>query len=717
MSSRGYMPVVLQTNTADCGAACLTMILRRHRYAVSLAEVRARLGVSRDGLNALALVQAGRDYGLVGRAFSVDPADLARVPEAIVHWRFNHFLVLRRWSARQVEVIDPALGRRRMTSAEFDAGFTGVVIVFQPGPGFQPRTAASHLHPWRRRLVRPILLGHRGLWTQALAASLALQVVGLILPVATELIVGHVLGTPRLPMLGILGAGIALAVLCQFVLSYLRNIVLVALRVRADSQLTTGIVAHLFRLPYEFFVRRGAVDLVTRTGSVSVIREMVTSSVLPTLLDGPLAVGYLALIWAHDVALGAFLTVVAVLLVAIPLGSRRRISGLAQQELLAQSAAQSFLTESIKGIETLKAASAEIQAIEQWRRRFAAQLNATVRTRRRMGLVDATVSALQIMAPLGLIWLGAWRVLGGALTMSGMLGLTALGATALAPLSSLAGSLQLLEVAGAHLDRLADIVESEPETTRETGVPPGRLAGGVEVRRLGFRYSPRAPWTLKEVTFSIAPGQKIALVGRSGCGKTTLARILLTLYPATEGEVLYDGIPAEDHDPRWLRGNFGVVSQDPALFTGTIRENICLGAAGASISTVVAAARLACIHEDILRLPMGYETMLSEGDGMSGGQRQRIALARALLTRPRLLVLDEATSHLDAATEAAIETQLSDLQQTRIVIAHRLSTVRDADLILVMDQGTIVEHGTHDELLASGRHYQGLAALQAPSLR
>jgi ABC-type bacteriocin/lantibiotic exporter with double-glycine peptidase domain len=697
---------------ADCAMACLTMILGCHGYAITLREVRSRLEVSRDGLSALDLVNAARDYGLTTRAYSVAPADLARVPApAVVHWRFGHFVVLVRWSPQRVDIIDPATGRRSLTRAEFDAGFTGVVIVFAPGQGFEPKKAVRHRNPWRRRFVRSIVLDHRGLWGQVIVTSLALQLLGLAMPAVTEIIVDRVVGARDTALLTAIGIGLAMAVAYQFVIGCLRSHLVLSLRVRADRELTDAVVAHLLALPYRFFAQRGTVDIVTRVASVSAVREIIARNLLPVLLDGPLTVGYLCLLLARDPVLGGFLAAVAAGQIGILVGVRRRMSELAERELQAEAAAHGSLIETVKGIETLKAAGAESRAAARWSEHFVVSLNAVVQNGRLLGATEAGLSAVRLFTSMGLIWVGAWRVVDGTLSLGAMLGLVALAAAALVPLGSLASNLQWLQNAKAHLERLLDILESEPEGGGSAAAMP-RLCGGIQLDGVSFRYDRRAPWVLRDVSFTATAGQKIALVGRSGSGKSTLARILLGLYPPTDGEVRYDGIAATGRDPTSLRGQFGVVTQEPALFTGSIRDNISLGDPGASLDEVIQAAQLACIHDDIAGFPMGYETLLADGEGLSGGQRQRVALARAMLARPRVLVLDEATSHLDTETEAAIEENLSVLSQTRVVIAHRLSTVRDADLILVLDDGRVAERGTHDELLVLGDRYAALIERQ-----
>jgi ABC-type bacteriocin/lantibiotic exporter with double-glycine peptidase domain len=474
-------------------------------------------------------------------------------------------------------------------------------------------------------------------------------------------------------------------------------------------------VRRLFALPLAYFRRRGAADLVTRISSVAVAREMVSMNVVPTLLDGPVLLGYLALIAWRDPVLGAVLGAIAIAQAALLLATRGRVGELTNQQLAAYGTAQNLLVEAVKGAGTLKAAGLEDRAVERWSQRFARQLATTVRASQASDLLDAASGAVRLLAPAAMIWVGAWRVEQGALSLGAMLAIAALAGAALAPLSSLAGALQLAQTAGAHLERLADIMTAEPERAPAAvpASPAAPLSGRIEVRDVWFRHAPNGPWVLSAVSFDVRPGQTVALVGRSGAGKSTLAQVLLDLDRPTRGQVRYDGVPAHRWEPAALRRQFGVVTQEPTLFTGSIQDNIGLARPRATAGEVEDAARLAGIHADIDRMPMRYQTLLPDGNGLSGGQRQRIALARALLARPRILLLDEATSQLDAATEAEILAGIERLPHTKIVIAHRLSTIRRADLILVLDQGTLVERGTHAELVAAGGHYAHLVAGQS----
>jgi ATP-binding cassette subfamily B protein len=711
---RRAVPVMLQMSAAECGAACLAMILTYHGRATTLEECREQCGVNRDGLSTRVLADVGRRFGLRVRGFSLEPAACAEVQlPAIVHWNFNHFVVVERFAATSVDIVDPAIGRQRLSRAEFDAAFTGVVLTFEPSLAFVPRATRAR-SPWRQCAAYVFRSpGVKAAAAQILLATLLLQVLGLGLPLLTGLMVDRVLANGAADLLNVLGLGVLAIVAAVARLSYLRAATLVYLRSRLDAQMMLGFFEHLLGLPFRFFEGRKTGQLVSRLGSNAVVRETLTNQTLSATLDGALVLGYLLVLLVAAPGFAGLVLALAALQIGLVAATGGQMQRLVARELAAYAESQGYLVEALKGMPLLKASGAEPRVLAQWSNLFSTQLNLSTQRGRLATLVDATMSASRLGSPLVLLWFGARWVLDGGASLGTMLGLSALAAAALIPLASLLASAQAMQLVGAHLQRIVDVLDAVPEQAPGAARSIPELTGRIEVRQVSFRYAPTAPLAVKDVSFSIEPGQKVALVGRSGSGKSTLAMLLLGLYPTSEGTILYDGAPVSDLDLRALRGQIGVVLQDPFLFSTTIRHNVAYHEPNLPLDDVVAAARLAAIDDEIGRMPLGYDTLLAEGGAtLSGGQRQRLQLARAIARQPRVLLLDEATSHLDVLTERQVDANLSRLSCTRIVIAHRLSTIENADQILVFRDGSIVERGTHAQLLARDGHYAELVTSQ-----
>jgi ATP-binding cassette subfamily B protein len=711
---RRRVPVVLQLSAVECGAACLAMILGFYGRKTPISECREYLDTGRDGATALAIAKAARHYGLRVKAFSLEPADFKylRLP-AIAHWNFNHFVVVERWSPRAVDLVDPAEGRRRLMAEEFDAGFTGVVLAFEPGVHFQRRNRAARLS-WRAYLKEILgTAGIKGVLLQILGASLLLQVLGLAVPILTKVLVDQVLPFRMGNVITLLGIGMGILVLAQVVNGYLRAALLIFLQARLDSQMMLGFFEHVLALPFRFFQQRTSGDLMMRLGSNIIIRELLSSQTVSAILDGTFVLVYLGILLILQSSFGLLAVGLGALEVVLLLGTSRRMHRLMQRDLAAEADSQSYLVQALTGIGTLKASGAEDRALDHWSNLFFSRLNISLQRNHLSAMIDTALLALRTLSPMLLLWMGAVYVLDGRMSLGTMLALTTLATSFLTPLASLVSNGQRLQLVGAHLDRIADVVEAAPEQELQAVLVAPRLAGQIELTGVTFSYDPNSAPVLRDISLSIQPGQKVALVGRTGSGKSTLAMLLLGLYPPTEGEILYDGIPLERLNYRTLRSQFGVMLQESTLFSGSIRQNIAFNDPSLSLEQVMEAARLAAIHDEIMRMPMGYETLIAEGGtGLSGGQRQRLCLARALAHKPAILLLDEATSHLDVVTEGLVDQNLSDLACTRIVIAHRLSTIRNADLILVLDNGAIVERGSHEELLAQGGYYPQLVHRQ-----
>jgi len=704
------IPFVQQLTATECGAACLAMVLRFHGRTVGVEEIRELAVGSRDASNAQALIDAGRIYGLRGHAVSVEIEQLPYLERgAILHWGFTHFVVLDRQKRDAVYVVDPRRGRWRVPMEQFRKLFTGVAVILEPAPDFVRGGQADST--WRRYLGQ--FASERGFLLHILVTSVLLQIFGLGLPLLNQTLIDRVVPQNDYHLLGVLAAGVLFLIVFQVWTSAIRALLLLYLRTRLDSRMTLGFFDHLLSLPFEFFQRRSTGDLMVRMSSNSTVRGILTGTVLSGILDGSLAAGYLAVLLIISWPMAALASCFAALQVALVVFTRHSQRQLLAEGLETQSKSQGYLMETLSAVEALKSLGAQDRAVERWSGLFAAELNVSLKRGRLDAVLESLRMAIRSGSSMALLGVGTLQVLSGELSLGQMLAVTALANGFLNPLVSLASAASQLQLLGVYMERILDVLRTPSERDREATRDPGRLSGAIAVDDLKFRYSPIGRLVIQGLSVAIRPGEFVAVVGRSGAGKSTLARLLVGLYVPTHGAVAYDGMDLTQLDTTAVRRQIGVVTQQAQLFGGSIRSNIALADPALPLDAVIEAGKLACIHEDIMAMPMGYDTPLTDrGASLSGGQQQRIALARALVRQPRILVLDEATSHLDATTERAVQEQLAALSCTRIVVAHRLSTIVKADRILVLEGGRLVEEGTHQELVERSRVYAALVGAQ-----
>jgi ATP-binding cassette, subfamily B, bacterial len=695
---------------ADCGAAALVMALAYHGRHVTLAEMHTATGTGRDGTDALRLSEAATTYGLRARGVATELDDLRVLPRgSVLHWGEAHFVVLESTSRRGVTVVDPAAGRYRVSWQAVNDLYSGVAIMLEPSEKFEPggRAAPGALHHARRLLTRSGGLG------KVLATSVVVRLMALAVPALTGVVVDRIVPADDGHLLKVMAAVMVAIIGYSMIATFLRAHLLLRLRSRLDVDMTLDFLEHLVDLPYAYFLKRSSGDLMMRLRSNATVREILTTGTIAALLDGTLATFYLIVIFALSPILGVLVSVLGATQVVVLLSARRRNQHLMGEALATEAKSQSYAYEMFSAVETLKAAGAERRAVTHWTNLFIAEMNVSLRRGRLSAAVETAIHGLALLSPVALLLVGAHLVVTGQLSLGAMLALAALGGAFLEPLSVLVGTALQVQLLGSYLARIEDVINTPTETAGRDLQHAPQLTGAVRAEGLTFRYHAHGPPAVDSADLDVRPGQVLAIVGRSGSGKSTLGRLLLGLYPPSEGRVLVDGIDLATLYPRSVRSQIGVVTQDPYIFGLSIRDNLVLGHPDLPLARLETAAELAGIAEDIRAMPMGWDTPLVDaGASLSGGQRQRLALARALAPSPRILLLDEATSNLDTVTEAQVHANIARLRCTVIVIAHRLATVIDADRIVVMEAGRVVEVGRHRDLLAAGGHYAQLVSGQ-----
>ena len=685
------IPDIRQSEAAECGLACLAMIAAYHGQRSDLASLRRRYPVSLKGMTLVGVIDAAERMGLAGRPLRLEPVSLARLRlPAILHWDMSHFVVLKR-VARNGRIIiqDPALGERRLLPSEVSDHFTGVALEVTPAAGFQPGGQIV-----KQRLA-DLIGSTRGLGSplaQTLVLSLILQAFVLAGPFYMQLAVDEGVVNDDRGLLTVLAFGFGLAMLFNAAAGLLRARILVYLQSRLAFDIGSGLFAHLLRLPLTFFERRHVGDLVSRFGSIEPIRNLLAEGLISALVDGAMAVLTAGMVFLYSARLGLVvlgaLCIYALLRITFYRMFRQRSLDLVH----ARARENSMFIETARAIQSIKVFNRESSRKALWSNRYAEVMATNAGVERLKGGFKALNDVVFGCENLGVIYLGALAVLDGRMTIGMLFAFVAYKQQFVDKAVRLIEKAIEFRMLDLHLERLADITRAEPEPGQDRTSYRTPPSGRIEVRNLSFRYGPSESFVFEHVNFIVEPGDYLAIIGPSGGGKTTLMKVMLGLLDSTDGEVLIDGLPLGTFGARAFRDHVGVVMQDDQLLSGSIADNICFFDQAFDHAHMQHCAEIACVHDDIVRMPMSYDSLIGDmGSSLSGGQRQRILLARALYRRPRLLFMDEGTSHLDTEVEARVNAAIRGLGLTRIIIAHRPETIASAARRITIMNGRLRE--------------------------
>ena len=702
-------PLFPQIEAAECGAACLGVVLAHFGCWVPVEDLRLACGVNRDGTSAADIVRAGKRYGLniTGWSKQIDELGDISLP-AIVFWEFNHFVVLEGIGRDRFYLNDPANGRRTVSAETFSRSFTGIVLQAATNPDFKPGGTPPNV----LRKLWPWLRDTRGALAYVMAIGLLLALPAVAMPLLLSVFVDSVLGGAGHPWGGFLVAAAVVAGAVVYLLTWLQHSMLRKISVRLSVVHAERMLWHLFRLPSQYFALRFSGDLTSRVRLIYNVAVGTTRRFVGIVIDLIMSALLLALMLVFDPLLAAVVAAIGIGNVA----ATRLLSGMRTDENRQLRREQALLFDTgasgLRNIDSLRATAAEDDFFKRWTGYQARELTARQRLVE-MGYVIGSLPRLSLLlGGMAVLGIGGWRVMEGGMTMGTLMGFYVLAGSFLVPIGRFVQFADALQILEADLQRIADVLDAQEDPALQVKVDdvPGRvatvngrlrLAGRVELHNVTFGYQVHGRPLVDNFNLTLEPGQRVALVGATGSGKSTLLRLVSGEYTPWSGEILFDGVPAGRIPRNVFTGSVATVDQQIFLFAASIRDNLTMWNPVVPERQVVEAARDALIHDEIMSRPSGYDARVEEGgSNFSGGQRQRLEIARALVNNPAVLLLDEATSTLDAVTEMRIDNALRRRGCTCLIVAHRLSTIRDCDRIIVLERGQPVQQGTHEELMA-----------------
>ncbi|MBU3107030.1 peptidase domain-containing ABC transporter [Clostridium gasigenes] len=706
VSTKIKVPYVAQMIQTECGLCCCAMILQYYKRNETLLDLREYLEVGRDGLSMRQLQELLKDRKMDSKMYKVNLSQLKGVQlPVIAHWNNEHFIIIEKIKGNNITIVDPANGRKKVCESEFVLKFSNYILTAYPTNEFT-QCKRTRKNPWR--YVLNILLEKKWLMLIALIISIISYSIMLKIPQIVQEIIDNTTISQNALWLDKYLSIIGVIALIYLSIVITRGVAFLFLNISTSKGLVGNTFKHLLDLPFKFFDVRTSGDLMYRLGSLNGLRELLTSQLIGGIVD----LGALVFILYYMINKSPELTVISVIIffanIIFMITTRNPIAESINEEITQQSISQSLQVEALYSISTIKMGAIEEQIFDTWNKSFDKVLDKYKKRSIIQNLYNSINSTFQTIGPIIVLVVGIFFYFEKQLTIGEVIAFQTLSANFFGLSTSLFGVYTQYILATSYLERVSDIWEQVPEERPKNPINH-ELMGKVELKNISFAYTSHSEKVIKDVNLSIEKGQKVAIVGASGSGKSTLSKIIVGLYSPTNGQVVYDDISLKDLDRKEICKQMGIVPQDIMLFNKTILDNITNGNEEYDIKEVEKVCRIAQIHNEIASMPMGYKTVISEmGLNLSGGQRQRIALAKALLSSPKIIILDEATSSLDVINESKISNYLKQEGCTRIVIAHRLSTIIDSDMIFVMNDGEIIENGIHEELINMHGFYYNL---------